>query len=133
MKNRNIILTTILLTLGCFALPQRTQAVVPAPDGGYPNFNTAEGQNALFSLTTGTMEHSPWALHAPERHRRQLQYRRRHGGALVNNTGFENTAVGAAALLLNTTGSDNTGVGADALLNNTSRHRQHGQWSMLHC
>ena len=30
-----------------------TQAVVPPPDGGYPNFNTAEGQNALFSLTTG--------------------------------------------------------------------------------
>jgi hypothetical protein len=29
------------------------QAVVPPPDGGYPNFNTAEGQNALFSLTTG--------------------------------------------------------------------------------
>jgi hypothetical protein len=29
------------------------QAVSPAPDGGYPNYNTAEGDNALFSLTTG--------------------------------------------------------------------------------
>ena len=31
----------------------RAQPVVPAPDGGYPNGNTAEGQNALLSLTTG--------------------------------------------------------------------------------
>ena len=29
------------------------QAVIPPPDGGYPNFTTAEGQNALFSLTSG--------------------------------------------------------------------------------
>jgi S-formylglutathione hydrolase FrmB len=29
------------------------QAVVPAPDGGYPGANTAEGKNALLSLTTG--------------------------------------------------------------------------------
>jgi len=25
----------------------------PPPDGGYPNRNTAEGQDALFRLTTG--------------------------------------------------------------------------------
>ena len=31
----------------------KAQAVVPPPDGGYPGFNTAEGQKALFSLTTG--------------------------------------------------------------------------------
>src|ERR1044071_9142320 len=30
------------------------RSVVPPPDGGYPNFNTAEGVNALFSLTTGS-------------------------------------------------------------------------------
>jgi len=28
-------------------------AVSPPPDGGYPNGNTAEGQKALLSLTTG--------------------------------------------------------------------------------
>jgi hypothetical protein len=39
--------------MGLFALSEAAQAVVPAPDGGYPGFNTAEGQNALFSLTTG--------------------------------------------------------------------------------
>jgi hypothetical protein len=46
-------LSLVALLLACFALPQSAQAVVPAPDGGYPGFNTAEGQNALFSLTTG--------------------------------------------------------------------------------
>lgn len=32
---------------------QRGMAVVPAPDGGYPGFNTAEGQSALLNLTGG--------------------------------------------------------------------------------
>ena len=36
------------------ALSQNSHAVIPPPDGGYPNFTTAEGQNALFSLTTGS-------------------------------------------------------------------------------
>ena len=39
--------------LACFGLLPKTQAVVPPPDGAYPNFTTAEGQNALQSLTTG--------------------------------------------------------------------------------
>src|SRR6266568_5980604 len=37
----------------CFALAPTARAVLPAPDGGYPNNNTAEGDGALFSLTTG--------------------------------------------------------------------------------
>ena len=126
MKNRNIILTTILLTLGCFALPQRTQAVVPAPDGGYPNFNTAEGQNALFSLTTGQWNTALGAFTL--RSDTDGSYNTAVGtAALLFNvgsqnagTGIENTAVGAAALLLNATGSSNTGLGADALLNNSA-------------
>jgi hypothetical protein len=43
-----------VLAVGYFALAPNAQAVVPAPDGGYPGFNTAEGQNALKSLTTGS-------------------------------------------------------------------------------
>src|SRR4030095_12600348 len=39
--------------LGFFAISESARAVVPPPDGGYPGFNTAEGQNALFNLTTG--------------------------------------------------------------------------------
>ena len=38
----------------CLTLSPRVQAVVPPPDGGYPGLNTAEGQKALFNLTTGT-------------------------------------------------------------------------------
>jgi hypothetical protein len=33
----------ITLSLVCLALIQNTQAVVPAPDGGYANSTTAEG------------------------------------------------------------------------------------------
>src|SRR5207247_3703230 len=35
------------------ALLPETRAVSPPPDGGYPGGNTAEGQNALLSLTSG--------------------------------------------------------------------------------
>jgi hypothetical protein len=34
-------LLLVSLLLSCFALPQKTQAVVPAPNGGYSGFNTA--------------------------------------------------------------------------------------------
>jgi len=43
----------VALVLACFALSPRVQAVNPAPDGGYAGNNTAEGDSALFSLTTG--------------------------------------------------------------------------------
>src|SRR5213076_79429 len=43
----------IVFVLACLALSPTVRAVDPAPDGGYPNDNTAEGDSALFSLTTG--------------------------------------------------------------------------------
>src|SRR5215216_812714 len=43
----------ILTAIVCSPLSPVAQAVVPPPDGGYPGGNTAEGQNALLSLTTG--------------------------------------------------------------------------------
>ena len=52
-KNTTILPVLIALTLGCFALSPQARAVEPAPDGGYPNQNTAEDDDALFSLTTG--------------------------------------------------------------------------------
>ncbi len=50
MKNRNTIFPATLLALACFAL--LPIANLP-PDGSYLNRNTAEGDDALFSLTTG--------------------------------------------------------------------------------
>jgi Chaperone of endosialidase len=104
--------------LACFGLLPNAVAVVPPPDGGYPGFNTAEGQNALFSLTTGTHNTAiGWRslfLNSTGSFNTGLG-----AGALVLNTGEANTAVGAAALLLNTTGFENTANGAFALLNNT--------------
>lgn len=52
-KQRTIPALLIAVGLACFALLPIARAVDPAPDGGYPNNNTAEGTNALFNLTTG--------------------------------------------------------------------------------
>ena len=45
MKLQNLI--HILIGIACIGLFPNAQAVVPAPDGGYPGGNTAEGQAAL--------------------------------------------------------------------------------------
>src|SRR5262249_33214257 len=42
------------LILVCLALVPQMHAIVPPPDGGYPNFNTAEGEDALFFNTTAS-------------------------------------------------------------------------------
>jgi hypothetical protein len=119
MKNRTTAMAAILPVLACFALLPKMQAVSPAPDGCYPNFTTAEGCNALNSLTMGIGDTGlGW---------RSLfsnstgNFNTGVGvGALVLNNADSNTAVGAAALLLNTTGSDNTAIGTDALVHNDS-------------
>jgi len=41
------------LELFAFSVLPQLEAVTPAPDGGYANGNTAEGQNALLNLTSG--------------------------------------------------------------------------------
>jgi len=43
----------VFALLSYFGSTPALEAVVPAPDGGYPGNNTAEGQNALLSLTSG--------------------------------------------------------------------------------
>jgi hypothetical protein len=119
MKNQTITFTAILLTLGCFAFLSQMQAVIPAPDGCYPGFTTAEGCNALQSLTTGAgntgVGWRPLFLNTTGNFNTAVG-----AGALILNNGDNNTAAGAAALLLNTTGSNNTAVGTDALVNNST-------------
>src|SRR6476659_6873562 len=94
----------IPLLLACFALASAPTAfgVVPAPDGGYPGGNTAEGDNALFNLTTGTGNTAIGS-----------------NALFHNTTGRNNTAEGDVALQNNTTGIDNTAIGVFALTNNT--------------
>ncbi len=120
MKNRNIILTTILFALGSFALPQGTQAVEPAaPDTALAGGNTADGQSALGSLTTGQFNSAFGFLSLLSN--AGANFNTGVGaGALLSNTADSNTAVGAGTLFSNTTGGDNTANGAFALFSNVS-------------
>jgi hypothetical protein len=121
MKPRSFHITFVITVLfECFALLPTPKAfgVVPAPDGGYPGGNTAEGQNALQSITTGgfNMAAGYFSLFANSTGSFNTAV---GAGALDLNTASNNTATGAAALLLNTTGTNNTANGVDALVFNT--------------
>jgi hypothetical protein len=107
----------ITLVIACIQLSPSARAVVPAPDGGYPNFNTAEGQNALLSLTSGGYNTAVGFFSLRNDKTGQLNTAI-GAGALFANTADLNTATGAAALLSNTIGTNNTAYGAFALFHN---------------
>ena len=50
---RGFLRIPLAIALAWLAYLPTAQAVSPPPDGGYPGDNTAEGTNALFSLTSG--------------------------------------------------------------------------------
>ena len=123
LRTRFLLIAIALASLDLLSL---VQAVSPPPDGGYVNFTTAEGQNALFSLTTGAANTAVGAF------------------SLENVAiGSFNTSVGAGTLLFNNANS-NTAIGAAALLLNSGwrfkhrcrrqrageqhRQRQHRRW-----
>src|SRR6266571_747198 len=110
----------IPLAFACFALAPASRAVSPAPDGGYPSGNTAEGTSALFSLTTGAwntgLGFSTLFFNATGSFNTAEGY----SALLSNTTGTWNTANGVRALFDNTTGKFNTATGSQALYNNTS-------------
>jgi hypothetical protein len=117
MNSEHSILISLLI-IGLALLP-RAQALTPAPDGGYPGGNTAEGGNALFSLTSGGYNTAVgfFSLRSDTTGNFNTAI---GAGTLVLNTGEENSATGVAALLSNTTGSSNTADGSQALLNNAT-------------
>jgi hypothetical protein len=109
----------VAFAIACFGLLSTVQAVSPPPDGGYAHYTTAEGDHALFSLTSGLANTAVgwYSLHDAT----TGSYNTGVGaGALDSNTGNENTATGVGALLLNTTGVNNTANGAFALLMNST-------------
>jgi trimeric autotransporter adhesin len=117
--------TTLLLTplvLACFAFSQLAHAeldVSPPPDGGYPGFTTAEGQNALKNLTNGfgNSAFGWYSLFSVT----SASYNTGLGaGTLALNTGEANTASGVAALILNAAGTRNTANGAGAMVFNSA-------------
>ena len=81
-KTTSLLTITLLLAFGLMPL---AKGVVPPPDGGYPGGNTAEGQNALLSLTTGGFNTAVGFL-----------------SLRSNTTNSFNTAIGAGSLLANT-------------------------------
>src|SRR2546430_1391353 len=114
----------IPLVLACFALSPTAGAVLPAPDGGYAGSNTAEGDNALYSLTPGNgMGAGNTAIGWEALVYTTIgNFNTANGYAALykNTTGNNNTAIGASALYKNTTGTENTANGFDALFSNTT-------------
>ncbi len=120
------------LLLACLEFSREAEAVVPPPDGGYPGSNTAEGQNALLSRTTGTFNTAIGFFSL--RSLTTASFCTGLGaGTLLVNTAGENTATGAGALLSNTTGFGNTADGAFTLLSNATggRNTATGRFALL--
>ncbi len=114
-KNTTIRPVLIALTLICFGFSPTARAVDPPPDGGYPNENTAEGEDALFSLTTNS-QNTAVGFHALYSNNAGQRNTAVGDAALTNTTtGYANTAVGTAAAGDITTGMGNTAIGDDAL------------------
>jgi hypothetical protein len=114
----DLLLILLALAVAWVALLPTAAAVNPPPDGGYPSANTAEGEDALFSLTTG-FANTAIGLDALYSNTTGSYNTANGYEALYNNaTGSYNTASGALALALNTTGNSNTANGFEALYSN---------------
>src|SRR5438876_8781218 len=107
----------IPLILVAFALCQQTQAA-PNPEtpdpGAKPLSNTADGQGALQSVTSGLYNSAFGFLSVLSNTNANFNTGIGAGALLLNNAN-ENTGVGAGALLTNSDGINNTAVGTFAL------------------
>jgi hypothetical protein len=112
----------IPLILVSFALCQQAQSAIETPDpppGQIPLSNTADGERALQSITSGIYDTAIgfWS----ERFTTTGRFCTGVGaGTLFVNNADENTGVGAGTLLSNTTGVNNTGCGTFALFTNST-------------
>ena len=132
---RGLFLIPLVLVLAGLALAPAARALRPPPDGGYPNETTAEGDGALFSLTTGadntaigfnalhslTIGSEATATGSLALFNDTTGFNTAYGfKALYSNTdGFANVAIGRNAMRDHTTGDHNTATGGAALLFNT--------------
>jgi trimeric autotransporter adhesin len=119
MKNRDITFSLcVFICLGLAQFAPKAFGVVPAPEGGYPGGNTAEGHLALLSRSTGLYNTAVGVFSL-------LSLTDGNfctgvgAGALLSNTADGNTATGAGALFSNSTGANNTANGEFALFKNT--------------
>jgi hypothetical protein len=88
MKTTAQSLTVIPFVITTFAFLSIAEAVVPPPDGGYAGANTAEGTDALLSLTSGIANTAVGA-----------------SALLQDTTGSYNVGIGSGTLALNISGS----------------------------
>ena len=113
--------TIALFAFACFALSPIAHAVTPAPDGGYPGQNTAEGEDALFSGGIGIGNTTAIGYRALYSSNNSDGDTAIGSFALYRETsGFGNTATGFAALSNNVSGSYNTAVGNQAMGGDTT-------------
>jgi trimeric autotransporter adhesin len=117
---RGLFLIPLILALAGLALSPAARALRPPPDGGYPNETTAEGDSALFSLTTGFGNTALgfYALNSDTEGSFNTATGR--NALRFHITGDANTATGGAALLFNTDGVGNTATGRQAMGDGTT-------------
>jgi Chaperone of endosialidase len=110
-----------LMAFASLALTPALRAVDPPPDGGYLNANTAEGENALFSLPTRLTPLDNTAIGYNALYSTTSGEENTATGSLAlreNTVGSQNTAIGFRSLWFNTTGNRNTAIGEEAFFNN---------------
>src|SRR6266508_1129206 len=127
MKSRKIIFTTVLSALVCFGLCQQVQSATDTPDpGAKPLSNTADGTNALLSLTSGLYNSAFGFDSLLSASNTSFNTGVGAGTLILNNgdptagEGVQNTAVGAGALFSNIDGGGHTAVGIGALEHNNA-------------
>lgn len=116
---RFILSALTLVSLAISQLANAASDVNPPPDGGYPGFTTAEGQNALKNLSSG-IGNSAFGWYSLFDVTTGSYNTGLGAGTLALNTGEANTAAGVAALILNTQGTRNTANGAGAMVFNST-------------